>query len=225
LLKRDVYIPIPDWYFLNGQSCTSMGYREAAAGLSANLQLLLYRQYIYDGTWHKIPSMGWIEFTVGKLKPYKDHLPEYERWLIQGLGSGARINWRGYGQFFDCEETETLVKGWFDWFREHRAILTGDIIHLGRPSGRDLDAIFHVNPFNEERGLAILFNPTEKAMTRNFHLPLYYTGLDKKAVVSVHTGYDDPEKPQVYTLDRDYNVTIPVTVPAQGHVWLLVKEK
>jgi hypothetical protein len=225
LLERDVYIPIPDWYFLNGQSCTSMGYREAAFGLPANLQMLLYRQYIYDGTWHKIPPMGWIEFNVGKLYPYKDNLRDYERWLVQGLGCGARIDWRSNGSFYDTEETKTLVKGWLDWFRKHREILTSDIIHLGRPSGRDLDAIFHVNPFIEERGLALIFNPTEKPMTRDFHLPLYYSGVDKEVSISIHTGYDDPGTAQIFELDRNYTVTVPVTVPAQGHIWLLIKEK
>ena len=224
LLEREVYIPIPDWYFLNGQNCMSMGYREAAAGLSANLQMLLYRQYIYDGTWRKTNTMGWIEFNVGKLYPYKENLKDYERWLVQGLGCGARINWRGHGGYYDSEETRTLVKGWFDWFYRHRKILTSDIIHLGRPSGRDLDAIFHVDPFNEECGLALIFNPTDEPIEKEFVLPLYYTGIDKKASVSVHTGYSDKSEVESYALDRQYQISVPVTVPAQGQVWILIKD-
>lgn len=224
LLKRDVYIPIPDWYFLVGQSVMSMGYREAAAGLSANLQLLLYRQYIYDGTWFKTNTMGWIEFDIGKLKPYKENLAKYERWLIQGLGCGARINWRGRHQFYDTEETKAMVKGWFDWFRRHRAILNSDIIHLARPSGRDVDAIFHVNPHLEERGLAVLFNPLDEPMEKELRLPLYYTGIEEKASISVHTDSSDGGVSGIYTLDRERNVNVTVKVPPQGHVWLLIKK-
>lgn len=64
LQRRGMYIPIPDWYFLNGQCATGMGYREASANLTPQQQLLLGRQYIYDGTWHKLPPMGWMTLQL-----------------------------------------------------------------------------------------------------------------------------------------------------------------
>ena len=224
LMAHNQYLPIPEWNFLTGQSVTSMGYREAAAGLPANLQLLLYRQYIYDGTWYKTPTMGWIEFNVGKLQPLHKHLQEYERWLVQGLGCGAKINWRGPGHFYDTEQTKSLVKGWFDWFGRHREILTSDIIHLARPSGRDLDVIFHVNPMLEERGLFVVFNPLDKPVKRQLDLPLYYTGISDTALISVHADSSDAGVQKSCALSRDYRVQVPIEVPAQGHIWLLIKD-
>ncbi len=56
-----------------------------------------------------------------------------------------------------------MVQKWVNWFKRYKAILTSDIIHLGRPTGRDLDAMFHVNPFIRKKGMAIVFNPTDKA--------------------------------------------------------------
>ena len=224
LMARDQYLPIPEWNFLCGQSVTSMGYREAAAGLPANLQLLLYRQYIYDGTWYKTPTMGWIEFNLSKLRPFKNNVKEYERWLVQGLGSGTRINWRGPGHFYDTPETKKLVKGWFDWYRRHRKILTSDIVHLARPSGRDLDAIFHVNPSLKERGLVVVFNPLSVPVKKNLDLPLYYTGIEDSAEISVHTDSSDTGTKNTYKLSRDFRVQVPIEVPAQGHIWLLIED-
>ena len=224
LMERDIYLPIPEWNILTGQSACSMGYREAAAGLPANLQLLLYRQYIYDGTFYKPMPWDWIEFNLDKLVPFKDNLPEYERWLVQGLGSGARINWRGPGAFWDTPETEALVKSWFAWYHRHRAILTSDIVHLARPSGRGLDAIFHVNPNLKERGLAVVFNPLDHAVATKFELPLYLTGISDKARISIQTGASDEGEAKVYDLDRAYNVRVPIEVPAQGQIWLLIED-
>ncbi|NQU50341.1 MAG: LamG domain-containing protein, partial [Planctomycetes bacterium] len=224
LLRRDIFIPIPDWYFLNGQSVTSMGYREAAANLSATLQLLLYRQYIYDGTWFKTPTMGWIEFTVAKLKPYQDNLAEYERWLVQGLGSGTHINWRGGGLFYDSPESKKMVKGWIDWYKRHREVLSGDIIHLSRPSGRDVDAIFHVNPFGREKGMAVVFNPLQVAVKRSLKLPLFYTGLENSKTATVLVGHSYQEAGQAIetAVEADGSIRIPVEIPAEGQVWILI---
>jgi hypothetical protein len=223
-MERDQFLPIPEWCFLVGQSVTSMGYREAAANLPANLQLLLYRQYIYDGTWWKNPNMGWIEFNLGKVYPYKDHAGKLERWLVQGLGSGARINWRGVtkdGAFWD-DATEEMVKGWFAWYHRHRDILRSDVIHLARPLGRDLDAIFHVNPQLDECGLAVVFNPLDHEVKQDFELPLYFTGIRDKAKVLVCSGYEDKGEAHELELTRDHKARVPVTVPAQGQVWLKV---
>ena len=118
-----MYIPIPDWYFLNGQCSTGMGYREASANLTPQQQLLLGRQYIYDGTWHKIPPMGWMTLQlvgfytndprVG-LEPLCENLDRYEQQLIQFLGSGCHLTIRG-NRLYDTPETKQLVSKWINW--------------------------------------------------------------------------------------------------------------
>ena len=55
-----VYLNIPDWYFLNGGSKTAMGYRETNWSLPREYQEIIERQNIFDGTWEKTPSMGWM---------------------------------------------------------------------------------------------------------------------------------------------------------------------
>ena len=53
LAARGQYLPIPEWNFLTGQNVTSMGYREAAAGLPANLQLLRIERW--NSSWRMFP--------------------------------------------------------------------------------------------------------------------------------------------------------------------------
>jgi hypothetical protein len=203
-----------------------MGYREASANLSPEQQRLLGRQYIYDGTWYKIPTMGWMTLQlvgfytndprVG-LEPLKDNLDRYERGLVQYLGSGCQLTVRG-NRLYDTPKTKAMVKKWTDWFLKYREVLTSDMIHLGRPTGRDLDFMMHVNPYGEHKGLVLVFNPTGRKISKQVTLPLYYTGLSEEATIS-EKGKD----PEEYRLDREYNVKVDVTVEANGFTWLLIE--
>ncbi|MCU7552205.1 LamG domain-containing protein [Chitinophagaceae bacterium LB-8] len=228
LQRRNMYVPIPDWYFLNGQSATGMGYREASANLTPQQQLLLGRQYIFDGTWHKAPTMGWLGLQlvgfytndprVG-LEPLSKNLDRYEIGLFQHLASGCQFTVRGK-RLYDTPETKAMVSKWINWFKEHRAILTSDIIHVSRPTGRDLDAMFHVNPFIEEKGMLVVFNPTDKPITKQFKLPLYYTGIKEQALIINQHGQSVPQ-----TLNAQKEISLQVEVPAGGYSWYLVKDK
>ena len=153
-----------------------MGYREAAAGLPANLQLLLYRQYIYDGTWYKTPTLGWIEFTVGKLKPYEEHRANTNagscRALVAVPGSIGVVK----ASSTIPNRPRMVAKVGLTGSTGIVPILTSDIIHLARPSGRDIDAIFHVNPQLDQRGLAVLFNPLDQPVKKDIELPLHGHG-------------------------------------------------
>lgn len=227
LQRRGMYIPIPDWYFLNGQCATGMGYREASANLTPQQQLLLGRQYIYDGTWHKIPPMGWMtlqlvgfytnDSRVG-LEPLCKNIDRYEQQLIQYLSSGCKLTIRGK-RLYDTPETKRMVAKWISWFKEYRDILTSDIIHVGRPTGRDLDCMLHVNPFIKHKGMVVLFNPTNRDISKQMRLPLYYTGLKRKATLISESG----ERKNV-VLDQDGNLLLPVSVKAQGTLWFLIEE-
>jgi hypothetical protein len=226
LQRRNMYIPIPDWYFLNGQCATGMGYREASANLTPQQQLLLGRQYIYDGTWHKIPPMGWMTLQlvgfytndprVG-LEPLSENLDRYEQQLIQYLASGCKLTIRG-NRLYDTPETKQMVSKWIQWFKQYRNILTSDIIHVSRPSGRDLDCMMHVNPFISHKGMVIVFNPTDREIEKIIQLPIYYTGLKERAMLT-----SEDNIPVVYSLDDKGNLQLPVKIKAGGSAWFVIE--
>ena len=224
LQRRNTFVSIPEWYFLNGQVSTGMGYREAAANLSPQQQLLLNRQYIYDGTWHKIPTMGWIgvqlvgfytsDPSVG-LEPLVEHLALYERNLVQCLGAGAMTVVRG-NRLYDTSETKSMVEKWARWFRKYRPILTSDLIHITRPTGRGLDAMLHVNPELETRGLAVVFNPTQRRIERELKVPLYYAGLTESVGVREREGPLHRRE-----LDSRGTLQLPVTLEPGAFTWFV----
>jgi hypothetical protein len=224
--ERGIYLNVPDWYFLNGSSKTAMGYRETNWSLPRERQFILGRQNMYDGTWDKTPSMGWMFVPLTQyhgggasatLEPLKDHLDAYEQHLAQNFGFGVQACYRG-PRLFDSEETKAVVKRWVDFYKAHRAILDSDVVHLRRADGRDWDGVLHVNASLSERGLAMIFNPTAQPITRSITLPLYYTGLTDSASVRVNGG-----APARYRLARDYGIEVEVGIPAQGWTWLLVE--
>jgi hypothetical protein len=217
----------PDWYFWNGQSSTSLGFREASANLPRELGLLLYRQYIYDGTWFKPPTMGgtgigligtYTDDPRAMLEPLDKNLDWYELNLVQLFGSGCQANLRA-NRLYDTERTRLMVRKWVDWYKKYRPILTSDIIHVQRPDGRDLDCLLHVNPQLKEKGLVLFFNPLDETLTRKVRLPLYYTGLSDTAWIIEQ----EMNQAQLYRLDRDYSVEIPVTLPPRGVTWYLIR--
>ena len=57
---RGIYLNVPDWYYLAGSSKCAMGYRESNWSLPRAEQEIIERQNIFDGTWEKTPSMGWM---------------------------------------------------------------------------------------------------------------------------------------------------------------------
>jgi len=223
---RGVYLNVPDWYFLAGSNKTGMGYREVNWSLPRDRQILLGRQNIYDGTWEKTPSMGWmfvplVQYHGGgaaaTLEPLHEHLDAYGAHLAQNFASGVQACYRG-PRLYDTAETQALVKHWVDFYERHRAILDSDVIHVRRPDGRDLDIILHVNPQLPEKGLAVVYNPLGTELDETISLPLYYTGLTGAARIRQQDG-----SPRRYVLDRGYRVEVPVKVPANGMTWLVVE--
>ena len=224
---RGVYLNVPDWYFLAGSNKTGMGYRETNWSLPRERQILLGRQNIFDGTWEKTPSMGWmfvplVEYQGGgeaaTLEPLSQHLEAYGAHLAQNFASGVQACYRG-PRLYDSDQTKALVKRWVDFYKRHRGILDSDIIHVRRPDGRDLDAILHVNPRLPEKGLAVVYNPLDQDVRTSITLPLYYTGITHAALIR-----EQDDQPRRYVLDRAYRAEVPVKVPARGLTWLVVAE-
>lgn len=223
---KGIYTNVPDYYFLNGSSKISIGYRETNWSLPRDRQLILGRQINYAGTYDRLASSCWtfVPLTqyhgggaAATLEPLSEHLAEYRQHMVQNYGAGIQACYRG-PRLYDTEETRQMVKEVIDWYKRYRVILNSDIIHLRKADGRDWDGFLHVNPDGRERGLALFFNPTDRAMTRTVKLPLYYTGLTDRATIS-----REGEAPRRYKLDRDYCVSLRVDIPARGYMWYVVQ--
>ncbi len=223
---RGIYVNQPDYYFFAGGNKTAMGYREDNWSLPRAQQLIHARQNIYDGTWTKPQTAGWMfvpltEYQGGgaaaTIEPLREHLDAYEGHLANNLGAGVQACWRG-PRLYDSEETKVLVKQWVSWFKQYREILESDIIHCRRADGRDIDYLLHVNPRLKQRALAMIHNPLGEVAEREVTLPLYYTGLTGGALVREREG-----KPKRYKLDREYRIRVPVKIPAGGRTWLTVE--
>ena len=83
----------------------------------------------------------------------------------------------------------------------------------------DYDCILHVNPYITNRGLAMIFNPTQSTISRSISLPLYYTGISNKAMV-LHEGQTPGT---VIALERDYSIQVSVEMAAQTVTWVLIQ--
>ncbi|SNZ01790.1 hypothetical protein [Flagellimonas pacifica] len=221
-----IYLNIPDYYYMAGGNKCGMGYREVNWSLPRKQQLIHTRQNIYDGAWQKTPSMGWMfvpltEYHGGgeaaTIEPLKDHLHHYEMMMVSNLGGGVQACYRG-PRLFDSNKTKSMVTRVVNWYKKHREVLEGDIIHLRRADGRDIDYWLSVNPKGEEKGMLMVYNPTNKTITKNIKVPLYYTGLTDGAKVQIEDG-----SIKNYTLNRDYSIKIEVTVQSNSYTWVVIK--
>jgi hypothetical protein len=75
-----------------------------------------------------------------------------------------------------------------------------------------------VNPALAERGLAVIYNPLPQPITRRVRLPLYYTGLTDRALVTHQDGTTEH-----LMLARDYSAEVAVQIPAQGRSWMVIQ--
>ncbi|OIQ38413.1 MAG: alpha-galactosidase [Bacteroidetes bacterium MedPE-SWsnd-G1] len=224
--SEGIYMNVPDFYINSGTNKTGIGYREVNWSLPRERQLVLGRQNIYDGLWDRIPSMNWtfVPLTqyhgggaAATMEPLKDHLRDYENHMMQNYGSGVQACYRG-PRLYDSEETKQTVIKVINWYKKYRDILNSDIIHLRRPSGKDWDGILHTNPSLNTKGLAMLYNPTDTEMIREINLPLYYTGLEKEALVSL-----EGQSTKTYSLNRDYTIDLKISIPANSYTWITIK--
>lgn len=226
MCEQGIYINVPDFYFLNGSTKVGIGYREVNWSLPRDRQLIHTRQLNYDCTWERIPSSLWsfvplVEYQGGgaaaTLEPLKDHLYEYKTLMIQNYGAGVQACYRG-PRLYDTPETKQAVTEVIQWYKKYRTILNSDIIHLRKPDANDWDGLMHADPKGKEKGLAMFFNPTNKEIIRNIKLPLYYTGLKKKARIKEQEG-----KWTTVQLNEDCTANLTVTIPANGYTWYVIE--
>ncbi|MEY4689838.1 MAG: hypothetical protein RIT19_163 [Verrucomicrobiota bacterium] len=221
-----IYLNVPDHYFMAGSTKTGMGYREVNWSLPREQQVIHTRQNIFDGTWEKTPSMGWMfvpltEYQGGgaaaTIEPLSEHLDHYRRMLESNLALGVQACYRG-PRLFDNDTTRAMVQSQVDWFKAHRDILESDLIHGRRADARDLDWMLHVNPALKEKGLLVVFNPLNEPVRQVLKPNLYYTGLTRTARVSERGG-----KARRLTVGPDGRVEMTVNVPAQGMNWWVIQ--
>ena len=221
-----MYLNVPDHYFLAGSTKTGMGYREVNWSLPREQQVIHTRQNIYDGTWEKIPSMGWMfvpltEYQGGgaaaTIEPLSQHLDHYRRMLESNLALGVQACYRG-PRLYDTDATRSMVRAQVDWFKAHRDILESDLIHGRRADARDLDWMLHVNPALEEKGLLVVFNPLDHPVRQVLRPNLHYTGLSRTARVSERGG-----RSRRLAVAGDGRIELTVEVPAQGMNWWVIR--
>ncbi|WP_025761366.1 hypothetical protein [Dyadobacter tibetensis] len=224
--ENGIYVNAPDWYFLDGTNKIALGYREVNFSLSRDQQKILNRQNIYDAMWTETPSMAWGFVPLTKyqgggpeaiLEPLSDHLDAYEQLMMQYYGSGIQACYRG-PRLYDTEKTKDKVIEVITWYKKYRDILNSDIIHLRRADGRDWDGILHVNPETPQKGLAMLYNPTDQEIVREIDLPLYFTGKHQTVLVREKEGAS-----RSYKVGRDYAISVPLRIPANGYTWLVLE--
>ena len=224
--EHGVYVNAPDWYFLDGTNKIAIGYREVNFSLPRTDQKILNRQNIYDGLWEKSPSMSWGFVPLTRyqgggpeavLEPLSEHLADYKQLMMQYYGAGVQACYRG-PRLYDTDTTMKVVIDVINWYKKYRDILNSDIIHLRRADGRDWDGIMHANPLLKTKGFIMIFNPLNEKITRTIKVPLYYTGL--KSIASVREKEGIAKK---YTLNRNYEIELPVTIEPGSYTWFLVE--
>ena len=118
---------------------------------------------------------------------------------------------------FDDAASLAAITKWVAFYKQHRAILSSDIIHVRRPDAQSLDAIMHVNPKLATKGLIVLFNPTSKGLNGTLPIDMYYTGLTEIATIS-EQGSNAVEM----VLARDYTIELAYTLSARSITWFTV---
>ena len=100
------------------------------------------------------------------------------------------------------------------FYKDHRAILSSDIIHVRRADHHGPDGILHVNPKLQTKGLAVIYNPTAHPINTTLPLNLYYTGLTSSAQVSEQGG-----AAAHMPLARDFTVELELNIAARNVTW------
>jgi len=224
-----IYLNVPDYYYLDGANKCGMGYREVNWSLPRSHQTIHTRQNIFDGTWEKTPSMGWMFVPLTQyhgggagatIQPLHQHLDHYEMMIASNLGCGVQACYRG-PRLYDTEKTKAAVKKWVAWYKTHRDILESDVIHQAsrRADGRDLDWIFHANSQIKEMGMLVVYNPRTVPIQKNIRLDLYYTGIEDRCKITSTDG-----SAESYILNRKFQIDLPVEIGPGQVKWFVVEK-
>jgi len=194
--KKGIYLNVPDTYFLCGSNKVGMGYREANWSLPRSLQHVHSRQNMFDGTWEKHPSMGWmfvplVQYHGGgadaTIEPLHEHLDDYKRHMNSCLGYGVQACYRG-PRLYDSPETKAMVTNTVAKYKKYRRLLEGDITHLRRPDGRRVDAILHTDDEHPGRMMLVAYNPASDKQSTTLGLPTTLSPYKTIRITDTDTG-------------------------------------
>ena len=240
LKVRDVYFTVPDPYWLSaGTNKEPMGYTDkwTSSGYDKHERLAIGRMYSYDGSTHYPPTMSWMVFNYEDYNPLNSSQQYYELALAQYLGNGIVTCFRG-ANLYDTPQTLAITRRWSDFYKAHRTVLNGDIIHVQRPNGQDVDVQFHVHPrtwpfdarASDEVALGFMFNPTPyDTPAVSTRLNMYYAGLRAGDKVTIEWGAGSvlPWTPKATTtavVDDGFVLRLDVaTFPAYQFAYFIVK--
>ncbi len=193
LKNRNIYINAPDWHYLNGTNRCGIGYEEIAFSERRQEQLVTSRIYYYKGTFDKSSSQGWgfLPLNVyhgggddAKFFPTDKNAFEFDWAMAQITASGVWPTIRGK-VVYDTETGKDIMKKWVTVFKKYRNVLNGITVHFMPPRidtqnpsrTTCIDAIMNQLPYGDDRGFVMFFNQTDKELTEEITLPVYYTGL------------------------------------------------
>ena len=184
------------------------------------------------------------------MEPFSEHFKCWEWTLATYLGTGYGTCYRG-SRLYDTPEVQAMVTKWMGFWSKYRTILTADIIHVKRPDGQQIDALLHVdyNRSASVAGLLMVYNPAFDGgnSTTMLKVPLYYTG-ETDIVILQHEGEGEGEGDsgdgngeaeagvgvvgsiarvgsELRTLDRDFSITINVTLPPLGITYYVISRR
>jgi len=235
---HDTYFTVPDPYWLNGGTNKEpIGYTDRWTGsaFEKHERLAIGRMYAYDGTTHYPPTGGWMVFNYGDYTPFGDNLEYVELALAQYLGNGIVTCFRG-PHLYDNTSLD-LFKYWAQFYKDHRTVLNGDVIHIRRPNGQQTDVQVHVRPltwpfsreFSDEIALGWMFNPlnaTVRAPTET--ISLYYAGAEPGDQVKLQWGNSQVkpwklDAPDSAVVDDAYAIKLSINeLPPFGWVYFIV---
>ena len=61
----------------------------------------------------------------------------------------------------------------------------------------------------------MVYNPLDEPVHRELTLPVYYTGLTDRA-----RPHPRRRAPQTLNIDRQFNLRLPIDLPARGYAWI-----
>ncbi|MDF2686767.1 MAG: hypothetical protein K0S55_1950, partial [Clostridia bacterium] len=151
------------------------------------------------------------------VEPLCEHLDHYKAMMTENMLAGVQAAYRGK-RLYDTEETKNMVKETVSLYKKYRNILESQIIHIRRPDGRSYDGYLHVNPHIQNCGFLVLYNPSDCIICEDITIPLYYTGINDKAIISL-----SDREPVIYPLDRNYNIKIRINIPKNDFIWYVIR--
>lgn len=223
--SQGILLHVPDYYLLSGASKIPMGYSDPDFFLTREHQIWLTRRNIFNGTWQKPPTMGWMFVPLTShlgneeqayMEPLDDNIGQYARIIESNLAMGVQAYYRGT-RLYASPQTLKMVRKRTDWFKNYRNILESDIVHGRAADGHDLDWILHANPKLQEKALLAVFNPLNQAVYKEIRLDMRYTGISTATMVR-DAGINPPK---MYSLDQSSTFLLPVQCPPLSMKWFV----